>query len=331
MKESQLAVQIRNVAKDYAGEKALKGLSLDIAKGSLFGLIGADGAGKTTLLNLLATLRDADSGQLRVLGCDPGREYAELRCRIGYMPQRFSLYADLSVQENLDFFATLFGLSALERRERMDKLLQFAGLAEFRARRAGALSGGMKQKLALSCILLHEPELLLLDEPTVGVDPVARRDFWLLLRTLRDEGRTIIVSTPYMDEAEMCSSLALLHNGRLLALGKPASLIAQFPYPVISVESAAPLRWALSRPCPSGVKSIYPMGGKLHVIVEAGFESETLQKMQGMHSPLRQILPPDCTISLIQPGIEDLFLGLLTGAIAESVYQPQSQSEVVGA
>lgn len=316
MNTSSPAVLLRGLKKNYAGEEALKGIDLLCPKGSLFGLIGADGAGKTTLISILATLRDADAGEVSVLGKDPRSDFAALRQSIGYMPQRFSLYADLTVQENLEFFATLFGLPKALREERMDKLLRFANLGEFRARRAGALSGGMKQKLALSCILLHEPELLLLDEPTVGVDPVARRDFWHLLRALRDQGRTILVSTPYMDEAEMCSSLALLHQGRLLALGEPRHLMAQFPLPLFAVHSASPLRWPFSRPCPEGIRSIYPMGGRLHVVGQSQDATPT-----DMASILAGALPTDAKIMACDPGIEDVFLGLLTGAIAENQYR----------
>ncbi len=312
---------MRGLKKDFAGEEALKGIDLYCPQGSLFGLIGADGAGKTTLISILATLRDTDAGEVSVLGKDPRRDFADLRQRIGYMPQRFSLYADLTVHENLDFFATLFGLSKAQRQERMDKLLRFANLTEFRARRAGALSGGMKQKLALSCILLHEPELLLLDEPTVGVDPVARRDFWHLLRALRDQGRTIIVSTPYMDEAELCSSLALLHQGRLLALGHPQDLMSSFPHPLFAVHSTSPLRWPFSRPCPEGIRSIYPMAGRLHVVGQ-----DPAATPLGMASLLSGALPADAKFTPCRAGIEDVFLGLLTGAIAENHYRPSGEA-----
>jgi len=313
MRNARPAVELQGLSKDYAGEKALRELSLVIPEGALFGLIGADGAGKTTLLSILATLRDADAGTVRVLGKNPATDFNELRHRLGYMPQRFSLYADLSVEENLRFFASLFGLTPEQGRERMDKLLQFAGLADFRRRRAGALSGGMKQKLALSCILLHEPELLLLDEPTVGVDPVARRDFWRLLRTLRDEGRTIIVSTPYMDEAEMCAALALLHQGRLLAQGSPASLTERFPHPLYALEAESPLRWAMNQARPQGFKSIYPMGGKLHAVAE-GIDP------QADVSALKAQWDGEVSAQAVKPGIEDVFLGLLTGTIPPEVY-----------
>ncbi len=340
---SQLAVHLDGLRKDFAGEKALKGLRLDIESGSLFGVIGADGAGKTTLMRILATLLDADGGDISLLGLNPKTEYVALRQRIGYMPQRFSLYADLSVRENMEFFATLFGLSAKERKDRMDSLLAFANLTEFTERRAGALSGGMKQKLALSCILLHEPDLLLLDEPTVGVDPVARRDFWKLLKTLRDEGRTIVVSTPYMDEAEMCSSLALMHQGELLALGSPHDLTSAYPLPMLTVRSTAPLRWPLSRPCPSPFGAIYPMGGELHAVLALPSEDRSMTAGEAPQSASKPTLNPTIPLTpstlkqaqqtlesalelsvqteVIAAGIEDVFLGLLSGAIDKSLYQ----------
>lgn len=321
------ALTLQGVRKDFAGEKALKHLSLRIPAGSLFGLIGADGAGKTTLLRILATLLDADGGEVRLLGRDPVKDFSELRRRIGYMPQRFSLYADLSVQENMEFFASLFGLTHREREQRMLKLLRFANLGEFRSRRAGALSGGMKQKLALACILLHEPELLLLDEPTVGVDPVARRDFWRLLRDLQNQGRTLVVSTPYMDEAEICSSLALLHQGELLALGDPVSLTSRFPLPLLSIRADRPLRWPLSRPCPPGVRSVYPMGGILHAVLDQAEQGSTAKTgvTDGLTQGLAETFPA-CRFEPVMPGIEDVFLGLLSGAIDRKAYQAQGMA-----
>jgi ABC-2 type transport system ATP-binding protein len=219
------AVSIRALSKDHAGERALRGLSLEVPDPCLFGIIGADGAGKSTLMNILATLSDPDSGDARILGSDLAQEFRAIRSEIGYMPQRFSLYQDLSVLENLDFFADIFGIGGGAKRDRMRELLAFAGLAPFTGRRAGQLSGGMKQKLALACTLIHRPRLLLLDEPTVGVDPVARRDFWSMLKALRKEGVSLMVSTPYMDEAALCDAVMLLHEGSILAQGSPAGLL----------------------------------------------------------------------------------------------------------
>jgi ABC-2 type transport system ATP-binding protein len=316
---SPFAVAINGVQKDFAGEKALKSLSLRIPTQSLFGVIGADGAGKTTLMRMLATLLDADSGTLSILNLDPKTEFVALRPRIGYMPQRFSLYADLTVAENMFFFSTLFGLSQEETTTRMKALLGFANLTAFTDRRAGDLSGGMKQKLALSCILLHEPELLLLDEPTVGVDPVARRDFWNMLKSLRDQGRTVLVSTPYMDEAEICSTLALMHQGELLALGSPAELISLYPYPMVALRSQSALRWSVSKPAPKPFRSIYPMGGELHAVVDAP-ASDAFQLSEEDLQRLASLLGVELDVEVVRPGIEDVFLGLLSGAVSQETY-----------
>jgi ABC-type multidrug transport system ATPase subunit len=235
------AIEIMGLAKDHAGEKALRGLDLVVPDPCLFGIIGADGAGKSTLMNILATLTDQDSGHVTMLNFDLARHFPSIRARIGYMPQRFSLYQDLSVLENLDFFADIFGIHGKEKIARMDHLLEFAGLGPFRKRRAGFLSGGMKQKLALACTLIHEPNLLLLDEPTVGVDPVARRDFWVMLKSLRARGITMLVSTPYMDEAALCDQIILLHEGAILAQGTPAKLLTDYPYRLYRIEAGEPI------------------------------------------------------------------------------------------
>jgi ABC-2 type transport system ATP-binding protein len=225
----EYCVQAVDLAKNYAGEHALRGATLNVPKGSLFGLIGADGAGKTTFLRILATLLDADNGTARVLSHDVKTGMAAIRGAIGYMPQRFSLYEDLTVEENMAFFADIFCVPAEDRGGRMDRLLRFSRLSPFKARRAGALSGGMKQKLALSCALIHTPELLVLDEPTTGVDPLSRREFWSILRELKAQGVSILVSTPYLDEAEYCGRVALFHRGRVLASGAPKELMESGP------------------------------------------------------------------------------------------------------
>ncbi len=230
------AIEVRDFAKHYGALAAVRGISLEVRQGELFGLIGPDGAGKTTLLRTLCTLLAPDTGSLRVLGLDVVREMVRIRARIGYMPQRFSLYHDLSVEQNLRFFADLFQVPPVEREARLARLYRFSRLEPFRRRRAGALSGGMKQKLALSCALIHTPELLVLDEPTLGVDPVSRQEFWDILRTLRQEGTSILVSTAYMEEADQCDRVALMHQGRIAALGTPAELKAGFSRPLYRVR-----------------------------------------------------------------------------------------------
>ena len=221
------AIALRGVRKQYGATRALDGVSVDVSRGEMFGLIGSDGAGKTTAIRLMCGLLRPDEGEVRVLGRDPVREHRHITARVGYLSQRFSLYGDLTIDENVAFFAEVHGVR--EYRPRRDQLLEMTQLAPFRKRLADRLSGGMKQKLALVCTLVHEPELLLLDEPTTGVDPVSRREFWKLLSEFLAQGITILMSTPYLDEAERCTRVALLHDGRLLASDDPSRLRASMP------------------------------------------------------------------------------------------------------
>jgi len=215
------------VTKRYGATEALVALTLDVQRGEMFGLIGSDGAGKTTTIRLMCGLLRTDAGTVRVLGHDPVREHRAVTERVGYLSQRFSLYGDLTIDENIAFFAEIHGVR--DYRGRRDQLLEMTQLTPFRARLADRLSGGMKQKLALACTLVHEPELILLDEPTTGVDPVSRREFWKLLSEFLSRGITILMSTPYLDEAERCSRVALLHEGRVLACDEPSRLRAEMP------------------------------------------------------------------------------------------------------
>jgi ABC-2 type transport system ATP-binding protein len=225
---SDPAIVVEGLARSYGDALALSSVSFAVERGEMFGLIGPDGAGKTTLMRILASLIDADEGEARILGLSVRTEAPRIREIIGYMPQHFSLYADLTVAENLRFFADLFGVPRAEREARTAELLEFSRLGSFVTRRAGALSGGMKQKLALSCALIHTPEVLLLDEPTTGVDPVSRREFWETLGRLRERGVTIVVSTPYMNEASLCGHLVFLHKGSVLAAGSVGEIAALF-------------------------------------------------------------------------------------------------------
>jgi ABC-2 type transport system ATP-binding protein len=317
------AIEIQDLAKDHAGEKALRGLSIHVPDPCLFGIIGADGAGKSTLMNILATLTDPDSGKARVLGHDLATRFQDIRADIGYMPQRFSLYQDLSVLENLDFFAEIFGITGREKKDRTDHLLEFAGLKSFTGRRAGLLSGGMKQKLALACTLIHHPKLLLLDEPTVGVDPVARRDFWKMLKSLRAEGITMVVSTPYMDEAALCDQLILLHEGALLAQGTPDQLLSQYPYRLYRIDGAeasgangsSTLTYPGDRPPPPGFELIYPSGGALHA-AEAKPKPGAGSGASPFGDPLTRIrtaVPNAASAIPIEASLEDYFFALLLG------------------
>jgi ABC-2 type transport system ATP-binding protein len=219
-----MPVEAHNLSHAFGSVKAVNALSFGVSEGEIFGLIGADGAGKTTTMRILAGLIDPTAGEVRILGDDPRNEKSGIRTKLGYMPQRYSLYGDLSIRENLTFFGKLFCLSPQEFAERTARLLAITRLEQFHNRRADALSGGMYKKLALSCALLHEPKVLLLDEPTNGVDPISRIELWDLMYTFRDAGMTIVVSTSYMDEAARCSQVGLMHKGKMLAMGDPDTL-----------------------------------------------------------------------------------------------------------
>jgi ABC-type multidrug transport system ATPase subunit len=297
-----VALRIRDLAKDHAGEKALNGVSFEVPEGALFGIIGADGAGKSTLLTILATLLDADSGEAEALGMDLKRDFRKLRSRIAFMPQRFSLYPDLSVAENLNFFADLYDFDPVEKQKRMAELLRFSALEPFQKRRAGLLSGGMKQKLALCCCLLNRPALLYLDEPTVGVDPVARRDFWILLKTLKSQGITLLISTPYMDEARLCDTLLLLHHGKVLASGTPVEMLNRYPYSLYRIRGSKPLHYSARQAPPTGVALVYPAGGELRAAVELGDSDREVWKL----------FPGAGESELVTPEVEDLFFALLS-------------------
>ena len=304
-----MAVKVRELAKYLAGEKALKGISFEVPDGALFGIIGADGAGKSTLLTILATLMDADSGNVEILGMDLKRDFKTLRHRIAFMPQRFSLYPDLTVAENLNFFADLYDFDPEEKQKRMAELLRFSALEPFQKRSAGLLSGGMKQKLALCCCLLHQPSLIYLDEPTVGVDPVARRDFWILLKSLKSQGVTLVVSTPYMDEAKLCDTLLLLHHGKVLASGTPRQMLDQYPYSLYRIRGSAPLHYSARQSPPEGVALVYPAAGELSAATETGIPDSEVWKL----------FPEASDSERVNPEIEDLFFALLSREPADIV------------
>lgn len=235
------AVTIRDLTKSYGRIEALRGVSFDAQRGEIFGIIGPDGAGKTTLFRILTTLLLPDSGRATVDGLDVAADYKQIRRRVGYMPGRFSLYQDMSVEENLRFFATLFGTTIEANYDLIRDI--YSQIEPFRTRRAGALSGGMKQKLALSCALIHKPSVLFLDEPTTGVDPVSRKELWEMLAKLRCQGITILVSTPYMDEASRCDRIALIRGGRFLDIDTPKRIMKN------SESGCGPYRATGCRPC----------------------------------------------------------------------------------
>ena len=258
------AVVADGLEKRFGDTIALTGLSFSVAPAELFGFVGPDGGGKTTLFRILATLLVPDQGRARVLGRDVVTDLWELRRRIGYMPGRFSLYPDLSVYENLRFFASVFGTTV--ERERPHIAPIYGQLEPFADRRAADLSGGMKQKLALCCALVHRPEILLLDEPTTGVDAVSRREFWDLLAALKRTGMTIVVSTPYMDEADRCDRVALMQGGRLLAVDTPAAIAASFDRPLLAVYAAKRYPALLALRESPHAKVVYPFGESLHYV-----------------------------------------------------------------
>lgn len=230
-------VIIKNLKKSYENIEAVNGVSFEVYPEEIFGLIGPDGAGKTTLMRILVSLIDSDEGDVFFKGKSVKENVKFVRSKIGYMPQRFSLYPDLTVNENLRFFGDLFKVPAEEQADRMRKLYEFSKLEPFRNRRADALSGGMKQKLALSSMLMHQPEVIVLDEPTFGVDPVSRSEFWDILKKLRDNGTSILVSTAYMDEAGLCDRVALMFGGKILAQGKPGQLLKNFEESLYLIET----------------------------------------------------------------------------------------------
>lgn len=296
------AIDIQGVSKSYGNVRALDDVSFSVPRGSLFGLIGPDGAGKSTLYQILTTLAEADSGTAAIEGMDIRRDYRKIRASIGYMPERFSLYPDLTVSENLSFFASLFHVDV---KANYDLIAPFFDqLARFPDRRAGALSGGMKQKLALGCALIHRPAVLLLDEPTTGVDAVSRSEFWDMLATLKEKGITILVSTSYMDEAGRCERIALIDKGHILKVDTPEALTGSIHENLYnaSAREMYPLLLAL-REMPD-IKKCYTFGATLHVVARDGFNPSEATKA---------LLDKGLTDVRIYPAkgdIEDLFIKL---------------------
>jgi len=300
-------IEIHGLTRDFKKNCAVSALDLSIQPGELFGLVGPDGAGKTTTLRLLAGLLTITKGSGTILGYDLAKQSETIKAQIGYMAQAFSLYSKLSVIENLTFFAELYNVSAKDRVERAERLLTFAGLTEFKERRAAHLSGGMQKKLALACTLIHEPSILLLDEPTTGVDPVSRREFWNILTELHLNGSTIIVSTPYMDEADRCSRVGLIYAGELVICDTPKNIRAQVPGELIKLF---PEDWVTTltfvRTLP-GVLEVQTYGESLHLIVDSGNKRlkqiEKALKKEGLAYRSARLAPvsmEEAFISLIQ-------------------------------
>ena len=300
-------IKISNLEKSYGDVKALKGISFEIEKGELFGLIGPDGAGKTTLMRILVTLLTPDKGFATLDGKDVVKDYREIRKIVGYMPGRFSLYQDLTVEENLQFFATVFG-GTIEANYHLIKDI-YSHIEPFKDRPAGKLSGGMKQKLALSCSLIHAPRILILDEPTTGVDAVSRKEFWEMLDNLRKKGITIMVSTPYMDEANLCDRVALVQNGAVLSIDTPANIIAGFTRKLLGVKvfntsqryGCVALLKGLA-----GVESVFSFGDAIHITCsDHGLNGKKV--LEYLHGNGQT----EVTVESIQPTIEDVFMELM--------------------
>ncbi len=305
---SSPAIVFDRVEKCYGAVEALRGLSLEVRRGEMFGLIGPDGAGKTTTIRLMCGLLHADAGRISVVGVDPVKQHARLTASVGYLSQRFSLYGDLTVDENIGFFAEIHGLR--DYRARADRLLALTNLAPFRGRLAAQLSGGMKQKLALACTLVHEPELILLDEPTTGVDPVSRREFWKLLSEFLSHGITILMSTPYLDEAERCSRVVLLHDGRLLALDEPSRLRASMPGQMVELRLDEPGGGLDAVRRIAGVAAAQVFGDRLHVqLVDRSAEAAAAFTATLASTGIRAR-----EVRSVPPSLEDVFIARLSDA-----------------
>ncbi len=297
------AIHIDSLSKNYAKVKALDCVSFDVRSGELFGLIGPDGAGKTTLFRLLTTLLNPDSGSATVDGLDIVADYRKIRDRVGYMPGRFSLYPDLSVEENIEFFAALFGVRMEDNYELIAPI--YHQIEPFRKRRADKLSGGMKQKLALCCALIHAPSVLFLDEPTTGVDAVSRSEFWDMLADLKRKGISILVSTPYMDEALRCDRIALINEGRILGIDTPDGIVSGFTEPLYALSGADMYALLKAARGAEGVADCYPFGESHHIVATPSFDPARLAE------ELTAGGVAEVEIREVEPTIEDMFIKLM--------------------
>ncbi len=305
--QTDIAVSCTNISKHYKEVQALKRVSLSIPRGELFGIIGPDGAGKTSLFRILTTLILANEGSATVDGFDVVKDYPAIRNRVGYMPGRFSLYQDLTVEENLTFFATVFNTTIAENYDLIKDIYQ--QIEPFKDRRAGKLSGGMKQKLALSCALIHRPSVLFLDEPTTGVDPVSRKEFWNMLKNLQKQNITIVVSTPYMDEASLCDRIALIQNGEFLTIDSPQGIIANYPNTLLAVESADMHQLLHDLRQNKLTKNCFAFGNEHHVAINKSDTTLSLdQLIKETDNYLQEKGHKQLTIKAINPTVEDCFM-----------------------
>jgi len=299
-------VEVRGVAKRFGTTAAVDELSFSVARGEIFGLVGPDGAGKTTAMRMLASVMTPDTGSIRIDGVDVVADPAQAKLHVSYMPQRFGLYEDLTVDENIRFYADLFEIPAKEWHERAQRLLAASGMTPFGSRLAGLLSGGMKQKLGLTCALVHAPRVLLLDEPTTGVDPVSRREFWQILYSLRSQGVAMVISTAYLDEAERCDRLALLHQGRIRYCDTPQRLKAAMPGAIVRITAGDPRRLLDAVRALEGVSGVLLVGDGLHIHVD-----DAARRLPELVRAMAPAGVQAGDIRQVEPTIEDLFVGLL--------------------
>jgi len=298
-----LSISVQHISKSFKDVTALNNISFEVKEGELFGLIGPDGAGKTTLFRILTTLLIADKGDATVVNFEVVKDYKKIRDSVGYMPGRFSLYQDLTVEENLTFFATIFGTTIEKNYELIEDI--YIQIEPFKNRRAGKLSGGMKQKLALCCALIHKPKVLFLDEPTTGVDPVSRKEFWEMLKRLQQKGITILVSTPYMDEAALCDRIALIQNGEILQIDSPQEIVKHYPKTIYDVSAKNMYKLIESLKEYPHNHSVYPFGEFVHYTDKRDdFKMADLQKYLEMNGL------KDITIQTTETTIEDTFMEL---------------------
>ncbi|WP_299110367.1 ABC transporter ATP-binding protein [uncultured Winogradskyella sp.] len=298
-----MSITVSNISKSYKSVKALENISFNVKEGELFGLIGPDGSGKTTLFRILTTLLIANEGSATVADFDVVADYKKIRNNVGYMPGKFSLYQDLTIEENLEFFATIFGTTIEENYDLIKDI--YVQIEPFKDRRAGKLSGGMKQKLALCCALIHKPKVLFLDEPTTGVDPVSRKEFWEMLKRLQQKGITILVSTPYMDEAALCDRIALIQDGKILQIDTPQAIVKHYPKQIFNVRANNTYQLINSLKAYEHNHSVYPFGEFVHYTDKrADFEREDL--IQYLESENLS----DIEIEKTLPTIEDTFMEL---------------------
>jgi ABC-2 type transport system ATP-binding protein len=317
MTDNEWVIETENLTRRFKDLTAVDGLDLAVRSGEIFGLVGPDGAGKTTTIRMLCAIMDPVEGSARVAGFDTVREPEQIKRRIGYMAQRFNLYGDLSVSENLDFFADVFQVRGRERRQRKERLLQFARLTEFRKRRAAHLSGGMQKKLALACTLIHQPEIIFLDEPTTGVDPVSRREFWDILTELHLQGITIFVSTPYMDEAERCSRVGLMYRGKIIVCDEPERIKGLVSGDLLELRPSLPagtgqalahvLRQAEEIVAGrQGVLEVQTYGDLLHVFVDSAD-----QRQETLVTALHEAGIEVADLRRTRPRMEEAFISLV--------------------